>query len=226
MKSDPKVAGDELMLKASRAFARQKLQRAYDAYGEAVESYSLCAPPPHDRMALAYYTRAMLVLRGDAAGDVGSDLDEGDRVAANDFDQARRFRGLFTFARASRRRMDDEFEAAQDLIDRARGELAEAGRPLDLFEVECEQARLDGDRDRREAAIEAVAKAESFAATPAHQLAARTLLADLHEAWGDDVGCAAALERAASLAFDHKMKAELTDLRARLKYYAKRDIGG
>lgn len=226
MNSDPKVAGDELMLKASRAFARQKLQRAYDAYGEAIEAYAHCGSPPRDRMSLAYYTRAMLVLKGDAAGDAGADLEGGDRVAAHDFEQAERFRGLFTFARASRQRMDDDFDGAQASLDRARDLLVADGKPLDLFEVECEQARLEGDRERREAAIEAVHRAEGHATTPAHRLAAQTLLADLHESWGDDGPCVEALERAASFAFDHKMKPQLADLRARLKYYSNRSSDG
>lgn len=223
MAVDHKADGDDLMRRASTAFARAKLQQAYDYYGMAAESYARSSDAPRDRMALAYYTRALLAVKGDATGDVASDLEQGDLCVAHDFPQAARFRGLLGFARATWRRMYDEFDEAHDLLEAARRDLVDAGRPLDLFELEREQARLDADRGRRDEAVAAARRAEEHAATPAHLVVARTLLADLHESWGDVEECRSALDAAASVAFEHKLKPQLADLRARLRYYEKRD---
>ena len=88
MSGNARRNADDFMLRASKAFARNKLQSAYELYGDAVAEYGRCDEAPRDRVALAWYTRAMLAINGDAVGDVAEDLEKGEAAVAEDFDQA------------------------------------------------------------------------------------------------------------------------------------------
>ena len=195
--------------------AVKDLQQAVDAYGR-----SEAAPPA--RIALALYTRAMLVVRGDATGDVQDDLDRGDDLVREGFPEAPRFRGLFRFVRSSWLRLDDELDEAQRLLDGARIDLKTAGIHFDRFELEREQARLACDRRDWSRAVEAAEAALSEASAPAQAILARTQLADVHEAHSDPAACLAALDAAASAAYDAGLKEPLWELQDRIKLMKER----
>ena len=125
--SEARSKADQLMRKASEAFAKGKFQKAHRAYGDALKAYAGDDTAPRERIALALYTRAMLVLSGDATGQVQVDLDAGDRLCAGEveFPGRARFAGLFLFARAFWKRQNDLQDEAQGLLDRAREILGE-----------------------------------------------------------------------------------------------------
>ncbi len=216
--TEARSKADQLMRKASEAFARQKLQKAYRAYGDALGAYAEDPESPRERIALAHYTRAMLILAGDATGQVATDLDAGDRLCAEsrDFLEKERFAALFRYARACWRRQNDALQEAQALLGEAREVLERRGRPHDLFELEREQVRLATERREYEVAEAAARRAADHAQSPKMVVMARLLVAGVHEARADWPGMLEVLEKAASFAYDHELKNELWDLQDRI----------
>lgn len=210
---------DDLMRKASEAFGKGRTQKAYGYYEKAVDTYRNAPESSEPRIALAWYTRALLLLQGDATGDVARDLDEGEAVVRSGaFPEALRFQGLFAVLRARWRRQHDDLDAAQEHLDAARRVLAASGRPTDLFSLECEQIRLAVDRRMWTTADVAARAALDRADSPAQRITAWTLQADAAEAAGDDSACIEALDRAASVAYDNALKQPLWDLQDRLRH--------
>ncbi|MCB9832342.1 MAG: hypothetical protein H6807_07700 [Planctomycetes bacterium] len=216
--SEARSKADQLMRKASEAFAKGKFQKAHRAYGDALKAYAGDDTAPRERIALALYTRAMLVLSGDATGQVQVDLDAGDRLCAGEveFPGRARFAGLFLFARAFWKRQNDLQDEAQGLLDRAREILGDQGRPHDLFELEREQVRLATEARDLERAEAAAIRAADQAQGPKMIIMGRLLVAGVLEARGHWSEMLQVLDRAASYAFDHELKDELWDLQDRI----------
>ena len=217
MSRDQKTA-DDLMLKASEAFAAGKMQKAYKLYGRASDAYRDVPDAPQERRALALYTRAMFILCGDATGRVEEDLDAGDAlVSGTDFSGRERFRGLFRCARARWRRQHDDLDEADRLLQEAESLLTCHGTPVDRLELFREMTRLCLEQRDWERAESAARKAVEESPDARQALEARTLLAEVFRAQGRMAEVLEVLELAASEAYDLSLKDELWDLQDRIE---------
>ncbi|MCA9323243.1 MAG: hypothetical protein KDB53_21075 [Planctomycetes bacterium] len=214
---------DELMRRAAEAFSKQKLQKACDLYGKAATEYRKEAPTPLDRVALAHYTRALLILHGDASGDIAEELDAGMAVAADpQCPDAARFSGLFAMLRAAWRRHHDEFEDCRGWLAEAEAKLRLAGRSQDLYELFRERIRLEADVGD-DAAAERFAREALDRASGVRQIVlVKVQMADHFEARGKMAEAHSWLESAASRAFDSELKPEMTDLEIRVRRFRDR----
>ncbi|MEZ6194267.1 MAG: hypothetical protein R3F20_00855 [Planctomycetota bacterium] len=186
---------DKLMRKASEHFSRRRTQEAYDAYGEAIARYGVPEGPERLRPALAHYTRAMLVLMGDAVGDVEADIEAGAALVAEGSEpEVRRFRGLFHHQRGVHLARAEALEEARTEFRRARPLLEECGRPTDVVELERELALLLSEIGEPELAREAAERAIRAAVGVIPLLVrARRTLAEVMETAGDLEGALSAL---------------------------------
>ena len=211
-------SANKIMRKASEAFAKGKMQKAHRTYGQALRAYETLADTPWDRVALALYTRVLLVLGGDATGDVTPDLDRGDEITAHrEFVDSRRFGALFRLARARWRRQHEDLESARRHLDDARLELNDHGRTFDLFELEQETLRLAMDEEAWDLAEAAGHRALDHCNGPKQVIHVRILRSEVFRAQKRMKDVLLCLEKAASLAYDKELKDQLWDLQDRIR---------
>jgi tetratricopeptide (TPR) repeat protein len=213
------------MRKASGRFARGATQEAHDLYGKAIERYRAeIAKQGRDglaalRAALAHYTRAMLVIKGDAAGDASADVQRGlDLMAGREDAEALRFQGLFAFQEALLIGRRGKSEEAALAFRKARALLRDHGLPFDLVELDRERALLFSESGDHAAAREAA----EAALQSAHQdqdltIHARRTLAEVHEAAGDFDAAIDALSTAYQAAAGSRLHSARTELDERIR---------
>ncbi len=209
---------DRRMRKASEAFLKKRLGKAWELYGKAVDAYRAETPIRPERMLLALYTRALLAMREGLDVPVDQDLEAARGVLTDTtFPEAERFRGLFSFLRGVQAHLEGDFSTADAALREARRILAEHGRNHDLYELAREEMRgavRAGDPERFAAAArEALDRSEH----PLQVVETKTAMADYHAALGDRDEELQFLEEAAAKAFEAKLKQRLWDLEARIR---------
>ncbi len=209
---------DKTMRKASEAFLKKKLGKAWDLYGKALEAYRAEMPVRPERMLLALYTRALLAMREGLDVPVDEDLEAARALLDGaSFPEAERFRGLFSFLRGVRFHLAGDLESAERELRDARRILSAHGRNHDLYELAREEMRgavRQGDGKRFAAASrEALDRAEH----PLQVVETKTAMAKYHAALGERARELELLEEAAAKAFEAKLKQSLWDLEAHIR---------
>lgn len=210
--------GDDLMRKASEAFARNKAQKAYKLYGQAIEAYGDADGQALERRVLAWYTRALLATANDAAGDVEEDIRQGMAICAQEsFAQSQRFVYLFSIVSARRARLDDDLDLAQTNLNKALESLdKKVCRPFDRYEYEREQLRLSLAKKDSDKALAAGKLALDLSEFPIQRADSYVMIADVQMEREDWSATETALESALSVAFDHKLREQRVDIKDRL----------
>ena len=208
-------SGDELMRKASREFSRGRMEKAWRIYGDAVDAYRKFPDLPKERVALALYTRASLVVMGGVEADASMDLDTGRAlVASAEGATLRRFKGLFDYLHAIVARRAGQLEEARTSLMAGKGEIVTHGNDADRCEVLLEEAELTLAEGRKTAAVETARKALEFAVeSVARRCHVWRRIAEFHEAAGDVSEAFRAMAAARSVASDANRK----DLQASLR---------
>ncbi|HGY92586.1 MAG TPA: hypothetical protein ENK43_15570 [Planctomycetes bacterium] len=211
-------SADRCMRKASEAFSKRKLGKAWELYGKAVDAYRAETPARPERMLLALYTRVLLAMREGLDVPVDEDLEAARGLLADaTFPEAGRFRGLFCFLEGVRAHLQGDLAAGKAACGEARRILVDHGRNHDLYEVAREEMRgaaRAGDPKRFAAAArEALDRSEH----PLQVVETKTAMADYHAAMGDRAQELELLEQAAAKAFEAKLKQPLWDLEARIR---------
>ena len=208
--------GDKRMLQASRLFAEGKFEKADADYSAAITAYKHETPPNAERAALAFFTRALLRLKGMITEDATPLITGGmELTKAGQSPALRRFHALFHLQAASQARLGGDVDEALCLHQEARNLLNRDGEQADQFELHHEGALLHIVRQEWEASEKAARGTLDRAQHPEQRLAAQFLMAECKEAAGDAPGALAALERAAAIVFDHKITDGPQQLKAR-----------